>query len=236
MKIIADLHCHTLASLHAYSTLRENIDTAKRLGLYALAVTDHGPGCPDGAPLSYFDNLPSLPEQVEGIRLLRGVEANIMDFNGVLDIPVSTLAAMDLVIASFHTVCTAPGTVEAHTRAYLAIAENPYVTFIGHSGTSEYVYDYETVIPVLKTHGKIMEINAHTFICRQSSIPNCRRIAELCKKCEMPVVVNSDAHSEFELGHFEKVLAMLDEIGFPEELVINSSRERLDTFFKSISL
>lgn len=44
MNYIADLHTHTIASDHAYSTLLENIEYAKRAGMQALAITDHGPG------------------------------------------------------------------------------------------------------------------------------------------------------------------------------------------------
>ena len=47
MKIIADTHTHTIASTHAYSTLLENVGYAKKAGLRAIAITDHGPAMPD---------------------------------------------------------------------------------------------------------------------------------------------------------------------------------------------
>ena len=43
MKIIADLHTHTLVSEHAYSTVNEMVQSAKEKGFLALAITDHGP-------------------------------------------------------------------------------------------------------------------------------------------------------------------------------------------------
>ena len=42
MKIVADLHTHTITSVHAYATALEMIGEAERLGLYAFAITDHG--------------------------------------------------------------------------------------------------------------------------------------------------------------------------------------------------
>ena len=48
--IIADLHTHTLASTHAYSTVQEMAVSAREKGLFALALTDHArtmPGAPD---------------------------------------------------------------------------------------------------------------------------------------------------------------------------------------------
>ena len=39
--IIADMHTHTLASKHAYSTLKENLDIARKNGIKYIALTDH---------------------------------------------------------------------------------------------------------------------------------------------------------------------------------------------------
>ena len=233
MKMIADLHCHTSASVHAYSTLHDNIEAALAKKLEVLAITDHGIGCPDSPPVSYFDNLTSLPEYVKGIRLLRGVEANIMDYDGGLDMPEWVMEKLDIVVASFHTSCTKPGTVEEHTNAYIQVAKNPLVRIIGHSGSAEFEYDYEKVIPIFGQYKKLVEINAHTFICRQKLISNCRRIAQLCMEHRVPVVVDSDAHSEFEVGECDRAFDMLREIGFPEELIINTDRERLNRYLES---
>lgn len=234
--ILGDFHCHTLASKHAYSTLRENIEVAKKKNLKVLGITDHAIGTHDSPPLSYFENLTSLPVQVDGIRLLRGVEANIMDYKGTLDMPEVVLQTLDFIIASYHTSCTVPGTVEDHTYSYLKIAENPYVNLIGHSGSAEFMYDYKQVIPAFGRNKKVVEINAHTFICRQKSIENCRRIAELCAENEVSILVNSDAHSEFEVGEVSRAFAMLHEIHFPEELIINTDMHRMTEYMRSIGL
>lgn len=234
--IKADFHCHTIASVHAYSTLRENIEAAKKKKLSLLAITDHAFGTPDSAPLSYFENLVSLPREVEGITLLRGVEANIMDHNGSLDMPVSALKALDFVIASYHTSCTESGSIADHTRSYIKIAENPLVNLIGHSGSAEFEYDYGRVIPLFGKNKKIVEINAHTFICWKKSIENCKVIARLCAKYGVPVMVNSDAHSEFEVGEVRRALDMLCGIGFPEELVVNTNEKRIAAYLNSIGI
>ena len=41
MKAIMDLHTHTLAAGHAYSTLLENIDAALAMGLQYLGMSEH---------------------------------------------------------------------------------------------------------------------------------------------------------------------------------------------------
>lgn len=38
---ILDVHTHTIASGHAYSTLQEMIDSAKTKGLKLLGITEH---------------------------------------------------------------------------------------------------------------------------------------------------------------------------------------------------
>ena len=76
-----------------------------------------------------------------------------------------------------------------------------------------------------------MEITNNSLHIRPGSRENCAEIARLCKKYEVPVVVNSDSHIEFTVGRVDGALAMLEEIGFPEELVINSSVERLNAYF-----
>ena len=48
MKLVADLHLHTIASGHAYSTIEEYVARAKKIGLKAIAITDHGPAMPGG--------------------------------------------------------------------------------------------------------------------------------------------------------------------------------------------
>lgn len=222
-----DTHTHTIASTHAFSTILELAQYAAKRGIKGIAVTDHGPAIPDGAHEWHFGSMRTLPPYIEGVRVLHGVEANIMDYEGTLDICERYQKELDWVIASYHDPCCQPGAVEQHTASYLKVAENPYVDVIGHSGTESYRYDYEKVIPVFKARGKLVEINSHSFSSRKGAKENCREIALLCKKYEAPIVVNSDAHSCFVLGDLKEALSMLEEIRFPKELIVNRTLESL---------
>ncbi|MDP2234058.1 MAG: PHP domain-containing protein, partial [Actinomycetota bacterium] len=75
MRLRADLHTHTIASGHAYSTLTENVRAAREGGLELIAVTDHGPSVPQGAHPWYFWNLKVAPSVLDGVRVLKGCEA-----------------------------------------------------------------------------------------------------------------------------------------------------------------
>lgn len=61
MKIIADTHAHTLASGHAYSTIREMAAAAADQGMQVLALTEHAPEMPGTCGLFYFQNLRVIP-------------------------------------------------------------------------------------------------------------------------------------------------------------------------------
>lgn len=89
MKFEADTHSHTLASGHAYSTIKEMAAAAQSKGLKALALTEHAPEMPGTCGLFYFLNLDVVPRECCGIRLLMGAEVNIMDETGRIDLPQS---------------------------------------------------------------------------------------------------------------------------------------------------
>ena len=61
MKAIMDLHTHTLAAGHAYSTLLENIDVALAMGLQYLGMSEHGPTSPGGPHNFFFSNYKVIP-------------------------------------------------------------------------------------------------------------------------------------------------------------------------------
>ena len=233
---VADLHTHTLASPHAYSTLTENATAAAALGMVAVACTDHGPKVGDGMHPWHFGNLKILPDRIAGLRHLRGAEANVCDFKATLDLPPHTLGALEIVIASMHDGTMPYGTPEQISEAWIAVAQDPLVDIIGHCGSPQYAFDYEAVIPVFGKYGKVVEINEGTFRVRRKSLETCARIVALCKQHEVRVVVSSDSHYHEQVGRLDNAIALLAEAEFPKELIINSSREQFEEFLKEKQL
>ncbi|HUX79124.1 MAG TPA: PHP domain-containing protein, partial [Alphaproteobacteria bacterium] len=126
MDIKVDLHTHTVASGHAYSTLSENALAASRKGIKLLGMTDHAPSMPGAPHLYLFGNMAILPEELYGVRILPGVEANITNYEGKLDIPIEYLSRMKIVLVGLHVICYPGGTSEQNTKAYIKAMENPY--------------------------------------------------------------------------------------------------------------
>lgn len=230
MKLVLDTHTHTVASAHAYSTVTELAGAAGKKGLKLLAVTDHAPALTDSSPLLHFMNYHVLPKTMNGVEMLYGVELNILDFEGNVDMPKEILERQDICIASFHTECTKAGDIRENTRAYLKAMENPYINIIGHPDDGYIPVDYEQLVKKAKEEEVILELNnasQQTAYFRLNTRQNAEKMLRLCKQYGVYVSVGSDAHYADTVGKFDGALELLKETEFPEELVVNTSVEKL---------
>lgn len=230
MKILTDLHCHTIASNHAYSTVKEIMDEAAKKGLEAVAITDHGPEQVDSPHLAHFGNLRAIPDYVSGVRLLRGCEANILDGTGRIDIPEVYLKRLDFVVAGIHSIFYYKPSGGDHTSTYLGVLNNPYVDMISHSGFPYYAYDIDVIVKKAKELGKLIEFNNASYEVRPDNIERCAEIAKACKKYGTGVAVNSDSHFCTTIGDVSKAMALLKSVDFPEELIMNRDLKTLKEF------
>lgn len=225
MKIYMDLHTHTTASGHGYSTLQENIAAAKERGLTYLGLSEHAPSMPGGPHSFFFGNYRCIPRQYGELCLFCGVEANIVDYEGNLDMQEELLKKMDYVIASMHVPCVAPGTREENTRASILAMKNPYVKILGHPDDSRYALDREAVVLAAKEEGVAIEINnssLNPLAARKGGRENILTLLMLCKRYEVPVLLGSDSHISFSVGNFEETFRVLEEVDFPKELILNT--------------
>lgn len=235
MKIVADIHCHTLASTHAYSTIMENAKVASDKGMFAIGMTDHGPKMPGAPGKWFFRNLNTIPKKLYGVYIIKGAEANILNDKGDLDMDFEyEHARLDMIVASMHGPTFAKNTDKAYrTRAYLNVASNPKVNIIGHSGIAEFTYDYERVIPEFKKHNKLIEINNYSFVERKGSAENDIKIAKICKDCKANIILSSDAHFCERIGEVDDAYNMLMDINFPKELIVNIDKDRFKQYLQN---
>ena len=238
MKIVLDTHAHTIVSGHAYNTIREMAQMAKEKGLEAFALTEHAPQMPGTCHEFYFQNLHIVPREMYGVRLFMGVELNIMNEKGEVDLPESTLCQMDIAIASIHGPCyKGERTEEAITAAYLAAMENPLIHIIGHPDDGRYEVDYEALVQGAKEYGKILEVNNHSLVpnsFRQNARENDVKMLKFCMKYQVPVVMDSDAHFDTHIAEFDAARGLLEELDFPEELVVNHSVNALIWYINAL--
>lgn len=230
MKILVDTHTHTVLSGHALSTLLENAHWAAKNGLEGIVNTEHGPAIRESCPDYCLNVLRTLPEEIGGVRIYRGIEANILDWRGTLDIPRKYLKLTDFVIASLHDVVVPPSSSEDHLAAYAAAFENPFVDVIGHAGNPVFEADGEALVRAAAKAGRLLEINNHSFDFRKGSEANCLNIIRLCRRYDVRVAVSSDAHFAMCVGRVERALEALSQCGFPGELVVNRTRASMDAY------
>ena len=234
MKAILDLHTHTIVSGHAYSTVQENIEAAKKIGLKYLGMSEHAPNMPGGPHPFYFQNIYVIPKEVDGVRVLKGIEGNIIDFDGNIDVTDEMALHLDYIIASLHSPCLKGGTKEENTNAYLKAMNHPKVKIIGHPDDSRFIFDKEIVIKNAKEKNILIEINNSSLkpdSFREGSRENIIELLRLCKKYNVRVVLGSDAHISYDVGKFIYNGSIIDEVNFPKELVINYHEEQIKEFF-----
>lgn len=230
MKVLTDLHVHTVASGHAYSTVEENIRAAAAKGLELIAITDHGPAMADGTHEYYFANLRVLPRRFCGVEVLRGIEANVMDGEGKLDLREMYLERLDIVLAGFHPYCLPPGDRDWNTRAMIKALENPFVDIIVHPGNPMYAVHYDEVARAAAALGKALEINNSSFSIRPGSDEGCLRIAEAALRHGCLLVAGSDAHFSQEVGEFPDAFLLMEKAGVTEEHILNTTAKKVREF------
>ena len=229
-----DLHMHTVASTHAYSTLSDYIAQAKRQGLKLFAITDHGPDMADAPHHWHFINMRIWPRVVDGVGILRGIEANIKNIEGEIDCTGPMLTSLDLIIAGFHEPVFAPHDEATNTQAMIATMASGVVHIISHPGNPKYPVDITAIAEAAAKYIVALEINNSSFLhSRKGSEANCRAVAAAVRDAGGWVALGSDSHTAFTMGDFSECLKIIEEVNFPEDRILNVTPQRLLNFLES---
>ena len=235
-KILIDAHTHTVASGHAYSSLQEMAQAAADKGLQVLGITEHGPSIVGTCPLVYFKNMFVVPRQMYGIRILMGCEVNILDTKGRLDLNDEYLDRLDIAIAGIHDKCWKGGTKEENTEGVMQVIRNPKIHIISHPGDGSAELDFEPLVLAAKESHTLLEINNHS-LAPQRQKPMARannlELLRLCKKYEVPTILGSDALVSFQIADYDRLLPLLSETDFPDDLIMNFWPDR---FFEYLNI
>ncbi len=230
-----DSHMHTVASGHAYNTIMEMAKTAAEKGLELIAITEHSVNMPGTCQLFYFMNLKMVPRRLFGIEVLQGAELNITDYKGSVDLSADVLKNLDVCIASLHLPCIRPGSIKENTAALLSVMENPYVSIIGHPDDGRYAVDYRELAKAAAERHVLLEVNNHSLDPASSRTMARENLITMLKWCEefgTHVILNSDAHWCGDIADRRFSGPLLEEIRFPEELVVNRDVDLYRSFLK----
>ena len=230
MRDVLDLHTHTIASGHAYNTMMEMIHEAQNKGLDVYGITEHAPRMKGTCTDFYFHNLKVVPRKHGDLELLLGVELNILDIDGHLDLNDELLGELDYAIASMHAQNYNSGTIAENTSAYLNAMTHPCVKVLGHCDNPAFPVDYETLAVGAKENGVIFEINEASLApygYRGDTRANNQEILKYCMKYEIPIVLSSDSHGVEHIGDFTCAAEFVHEMMFPEKMILNNDIPRL---------
>lgn len=236
MNTLLDVHTHTIASGHAFSTLQEMAKAAADKGLHILGITEHSPSIPGTCNPIYFRNYHVIPRNMYGIELMLGAELNIIDYQGNIDLEDWYFRMLDIRIAGIHSLCYKPGTVEENTQAMIGTINNPHIHIISHPGDGTALLLFEPIVEAAKEHRTLLEINNSSLNPVRNKVDarkNNIEILQLCKKYEIPVILGSDAHISFDIARYDNIYPLLQETEFPEALIMNDKVEEFKQFIQS---
>jgi DNA polymerase (family 10) len=223
--LLGDLHMHTTDS-DGRGSLREMAERARELGHRYIAITDHSKalriawGLDEGRLAAQIARIRRLEGEFEGVRVLAGVEVDILE-DGDLDLDPALLAQLDWVVASVHQWTNQDE--DTMTRRVIRAIESGVVDCIGHptgrrpGKRDPYPLDLEAVLAAARDCEVALECNGGPNRMDLADV-DCRR----CRERGVAVVVNTDAHAPGHLGRHEFGLAMARRGGLERRHVLNA--------------
>jgi putative hydrolase len=228
-----DLHSHTFFSACGIHTHIELLTRAKELGMKGLAITDHGPALSPRFASTFFDR---LSEPVPGIRFIKGMECNIINDQGtidIIDIPSHLRTCIELVLVGFHPNLPNNRSAQDNTDILvLALEKNPCIDIITHPNDPVYPLDFDRAARAAKKYGVALELNNSKTLYQRTTPDLTRALVRACKENGCHMAVNSDTHAIQELGCDSSVLPYLQEESFPGELLVNGVAEKAFAFIE----
>jgi len=194
-----DIHMHSTET-DGRDSVRSMADAARAAGLEYIAITDHSQslamanGLDEKRALRHAEQIRALDRQVDGLRILAGIECDILA-DGTLDLADDCLAALDLVVASVHSAFNQDR--QQMTDRLLRAIENPHVDILGHPTgrrllkRAPYPVEMEAVIARAAELGVALEINAQAHRLDLNDAH-----ARLARDRGVRLVISSDSHSQ----------------------------------------
>jgi putative hydrolase len=206
------------------------LNAARDRGLKGLAITDHGSFVGGSANSVFFER---LTQPVPGIRLYKGVEANVMDRNGRIDVNSRYLKWTDIVLLGYHHFPEEGLDPREYSDIMIGTLEcNPCVDVVTHPNMPDFPMEYRSLAREARRLGVAVELNNSKLALGRASEDTTRRLVEICAEEEALVVVNSDAHTVEEPGETRAIRTIMEEIDVPLNLVINRTLESTESWIR----
>lgn len=228
--LIADLHVHSLFSACGLHTCLELIEHGRRIGIKAMAITDHGRAVGGHLTSVFFERFQSpYPD----LKIYKGIEHNVLDEKGTVDVEWTIMPFVDLLLLGVHPNLKPGRSKEHYTDMVLAAMEkNPFVDIISHPNDPMYPVDYKIAAKKARERGMALELNNSKILYKRSTTEDALDLIHACGEAGCMMAVNSDTHALLELGRDDAVRPLLEKAKFPEELIVNRTLETTEKFIE----
>ncbi len=228
--IEVDFHCHSFFSQCGIHTALELISRAHELGLKGLAITDHGPDLEGRVNSPFFERFRCPTPH---LRLLKGMECNIRNEGGDIDLPPEFLKWMDVVLVGFHGTVAQAKDASYYTDLMIrTMRTNPCIDIITHPNDLGYPVDFEELASAARTEGVALELNNSKTALKRCDNETTLRLLRACKKTGCRIAICSDAHAINEVGNDEAVRPLLLQVGIPHEQIVNKNADSAFAFIE----
>ena len=201
-RLIADIHMHTLASGHAYGTIREMAAAAKEQQLQLIGISEHAPGIPGTVDPFYYGNLRVIPRVIDGVEILHGCEINVLN-GGRLSLEQKYIDRLDYAIVGIHGLCYQNEGTDGNTTNLIECMKNPKVKLVSHPDDDHTPLDYPRLVQAALQYHVALEVNNSSLVKKDQRLncyQNYRTMLALCQQYRVPIVVDSDAHDPSWVG------------------------------------
>lgn len=230
--LLLDIHTHTLVSGHAYGTIREMAFAAKEKGIELLGISEHAPGIPGTCDPFYYLNLGVVPRKIYGVEIIHGCEINVLN-DGRLSLEQKYIDRLDYAIVGIHRQCYENAGVVKNTENLISCIKHEKVFFVSHPDDDNTPLDYQKLVIAAKEYNVALEVNNSSLLKknqRLNCVDNYKKMLNLCNQYGVHIIINSDAHDPSCVGDFSEADKLLNEVGFDNELILNTSIDKFKKF------
>ena len=236
MRVCCDYHLHTFASDGRCSVL-SHAKKADEIGLEQIAITDHS----FASTIFHMTSGKWQKQKAEMARLdckakvLHGIEANLVNERGDIDVPSEVIRDADVLTVGFHRYIgfcgekrggysrkwlvengfckkkTRQKLIDANTRAYIDAMDKFPIDVIAH-------LNHRALVDVRKVCDKATEKSVYIELNEKhlDALENC---IDAMIQSGVNFIIGSDAHDTKKTGKFAKTEAFIKAHGVPLERV-----------------
>ena len=235
MRILGDYHTHTTYT-HGKSSVEENVRQAEALGLKEIAITEHSYKGFNHIKKGDIDKIANDINAIRdkfNVKVLLGIEANLMSRNGDIDIADEELEELDIVILGYHKASkysfkewlkfampnmfrrkATKKQIEINTQAYINALDKHRVNILAHLGYAGCVVDCVRLAEECVKRGIYIELNGKRINFTKEDIEG--MIATGVK-----FIINSDAHKVTAVGKNHRAFNLIEKYNIPREQIAN---------------